>query len=315
MIFKTYCWSKEKAEKIFKKNLRHIKNTIEGKIDLYKPSKFETIYPEFLGWIQQEEFKVIREIPAECKSKFFYIRKILAGFKVKPFINNLIKNFLIERTYYALSEKYIRNRMMKKLEVSDPNDIRILEITDFIMKEIEKDGLARLKKFEERAEFKYFLGMVITHLWYDFLREHYKAKKNLTKFDCEFESIFERPVNDAYDLIIKLEDEELKKEAAEILPQILENLVLEEKMVIKWIYEDNLTISATARALGKTRYKTEKLIEETEEKIRRKILLKIKDNIKICMKKNEKKPQRDTYKILRAPSCNFVAKKPGRRPK
>jgi hypothetical protein len=30
--------------------------------------------------------------------------------------------------------------MMKKLEVSDPNDIRILEITDFIMKEIESRG-------------------------------------------------------------------------------------------------------------------------------------------------------------------------------
>ena len=55
--------------------------------------------------------------------------------------------------------------------------------------------------------------------------------------------------------------------------------------------------------------------KETEEKIRKKILLKIKDNIKICMKENEKKTQRDTYKKLRAPSCNFVAKKPGRRPK
>jgi RNA polymerase sigma factor (sigma-70 family) len=267
------------SEEIFRKNLRHIKNTIERKIDLYKPLKVETAYTEFLKWIQQEEFKVIREIPT--------------GFRVKTFLDDLIKNFLIERAYYALAENYIRNRMMRKLEVTDPNDIRILEITDFIMKEIEKDGLARLKKFEERAEFKYFLGMVITNLWYDFLREHYKAKKNLTKFDREFESMFERPVDSSYDLMIKLEDEKLKKEAAGILLQILENLTLEEKMVIKWKYEDDLTISAISRALGKTRYKTERLIEETEEKIRKKISLKIKDNAKIGMKENEKnQPQR-----------------------
>lgn len=251
------------SEEIFKKNLRHMKNTIERKIDLYKPLKVETTYPEFLQWIQDEEFKVLREIPT--------------GFKLKTFLDDLVKNFLIERAYYALAEKYIRNRMMKKLEVSDPNDIRILEITDFIMKEIEKDGLARLKKFQERAEFKYFLGMVITNLWYDFLREHYKAKKNLTKYENEFDTLFDRPVDDPLDQIVKLEDEELKKKAAEILPYILENLALEEKMAIKWKYEDSLTISATARALGKTRFKTEKLIEETEKKIRRKILFRIKN--------------------------------------
>lgn len=240
-----------------------MKNIIERKIHIYKPLKFEAAYPEFLGWLQQEEFKVIREIPP--------------GVKVKTFLDDLVKNFLIERAYYALSEKYIRNRMMRKLEVSDPNDIRVLEITDFIMKEIEKDGLARLKKFEERADFKCFLGMVITRLWYDFLREQYKAKKNLTKFDGEFESLFDRPVDSTYDLMIKLEDEELKKEAVKILPQILEKLTPEEKLVIKWKYEDNLTISAISRALGKTRYKTEKLIEKTEEKIRRKIFMRIKN--------------------------------------
>jgi RNA polymerase sigma factor (sigma-70 family) len=283
MTLQTYCWSKEKAEKIFKKNLRHIKNTIERKIDLYKPLEFETTYPEFLEWIQQEEFKVIREIPT--------------GFKVKTFLDDLVKNFLIERAYYALAEKYIRNRMMRKLEVSDPNDIRVLEITDFIMKEIEKDGLARLKKFEERAEFRYFLGMVITNLWYDFLREIYKAKKNLTKFDSEFESLYERPVDSPYDLIIKLQDEELKKEAAGMLPQILENLAPEEKLAIKWKYEDDLNISSISRALGKTRYKTEKLLEETEEKIRRKILLKIKADDKNCMKENEKNQPQRTHSL------------------
>ena len=260
---RAYDWSKVKAGKIFKKNFRHMKNTIERKIDLYKPLNLETTYPEFLEWIQDGEFKVIRQIPAGCK--------------VKTLLDDLVKNFLIERAYYALAERYIRNRLMKKLDISDAHDIRVLEIADFIMKEIEKDGLARLKKFEERAEFRYFLGMVVTRLWYDFLREHYQTKKHLTKFDREFESMFERPMDSPYDLTIKLEDEELKKKAAEILPQILDSLAPAEKMAIKWKYEDDLNISAISRALGKTRYKTEKLIEETEEKIRKKILLRIKD--------------------------------------
>ena len=83
MSDKAYNRSKEKAEKILKKNLRYIKNTIEGKINLYKPLKVEAAYLEFLGWLQQEEFKVIREIPP--------------GFKLKTFLDDLIKNFLIER--------------------------------------------------------------------------------------------------------------------------------------------------------------------------------------------------------------------------
>lgn len=277
MTDKAYCWSKEKAEKIFKKNLRHIKNTIKRKIDLYKPLKIETTYPEFLQWIQQEEFKVIREIPTGCKVKIFLIRKIIAGFKVKPLINNLIKNFLIERAYYALAEEHIKQRIMKKFGISDTNDIRTLEIADFVMKALEKDGLANLKKFEERTKFKYFLGTVVTYLLFDFLREHYQTKKNLTKFSPEFEELFDQPVDSPYNLITKLEDEELKKKAAAILPKILEKLVPVEKMVIKWKYEDNLTISATARALGNTRFKTEKLIKETEEKIRMEILLRIKN--------------------------------------
>lgn len=255
--------NKEQAEKLFKDNLKHIKRTIKTKIAIYEPLEFETTYPEFLKWIQDEEFKVIREIPAGCK--------------VKAFLDDLVKNFLIERAYYALAERYIQRRLMKKLDVSNVNDIRVLEITDFIMKEIEKDGLARLKKFEEKAEFRYFLGIVVTRLWYDFLREHYKTKKNLTRFEYEFDSLFDRPVDSPYDQIIKLENEELKKKAAEILPVILENLSPGEKLVITWKYEDDLTTSATARALGKTRYKTEKLIEATEEKIRRKILLRIKN--------------------------------------
>jgi len=277
MSDETYRWSKKKAEKIFKNKRRYIKKTIEKKIPIYEPLDVETTYREFLSWIQDEDFEVIREIPAGCKVKVFFIGKILVGFKVNLFLNDLIKNFLIERAYYALEEKYIKRRIMNKLGILDPNDIRVLEIVDFIMKGIEKDGLAGLKKFEERCNFKYFLGMVVTRLMYNCWREQYKTKENLEKFDRDFDALFDRPVDDPYQLMIEWEDEELKKEAAEILPQVLKTLAPEEKLVVKWKYEEDINTSAIARALGRTRHKTEKLIKETGEKIRMEILSRIRN--------------------------------------
>ncbi len=261
---------KARAKKIFKNKRKHIRSIMEEKIDIYEPLDVEAIYREFMEWLQDEEFKVIREIPADYK--VFIIGKILPVYKVKAFLNDLIKNFLIERAYYSLAERLIPKRIMKRFDISDPNDIRVLEITDFIMKELEADNLARLKKFEERSKFKYFMGIVVTHLLFDFLRLHYKTKKNVTTFAPEFEALFERPVDGPYDLLIKLEDEEAKKKAAEILPQILENLGPREKLAVQWKYKDGMSTSATARAFGTSRYKTEKFIETLEYEIAKKIL-------------------------------------------
>ncbi|NIM15811.1 MAG: hypothetical protein GTO45_27790 [Candidatus Aminicenantes bacterium] len=263
---------KARAEKIFKNKHKYIRRIMEEKIDIYEPLDVEAIYREFLEWIQDEEFKVIRKIPENYKVKVFLIGKILPVYSVKAFLNDLIKNFLIERTYYALAERLIQKRIMKRFDISNPNDIRVLEIADFIMKEMEEDNLARLKKFEERSKFKYFMGIVVTHLLFDFLRLHYKTKKNVTTFAPEFEALFERPVDSPYDLLIKLEDEESKKKAAEMLPQILENLGPEEKLAIQWKYEEGMSTSAIARAFGTTRYKTEKFIEKLEYEISKKIL-------------------------------------------
>lgn len=260
-----------RAEKIFENKRKYIRRIMEEKIDIYEPLDVEAIYREFLEWVQDKEFKVLREIPADYKVKIFLIGKILPVYRVKAFLSDLIKNFLIERAYYALAERLIQKRIMKRFDISDPNDIRVLEIADFIMKEIEEDNLARLKKFEERSKFKYFMGIVVTHLLFDFLRLHYKTKKNVTTFAPEFEALFERPVDSPYDLLIKLEDEESKKKAAEILPQILENLEPEEKLAIEWKYEEGMSTSAIARAFGTTRYKTEKFIEKLEYEISKKI--------------------------------------------
>jgi RNA polymerase sigma factor (sigma-70 family) len=253
--------SREQAEKIFNKHALFIKKTIEKKIAFYDSLDFEEVSKGFFEWIQGENFKTFREMPPKCK--------------VKVYLNDLIKNFLIKCAYYTLADKYIQRRIMKKLVIFDPDDIRVLEIGDFIRNELEKDGLSSLKAFDERSKFKYFLGMVVTRLLYDFWRHHYATKKHVTRFGPEFDALFERPTDDPLDQILKSEDEEVKRQAAEVLPSILESLGPKEKLSIKWKYEDGMTISALARAFGHTRYKTEKFVEELEQKIAKEIFKNI----------------------------------------
>ena len=72
--------SKEQAEKISKHNLGYIKRSIKKKILFYEPLDFKTTYNGFIQWIQDEDFKMIREIPVDGE--------------VENHLNDLIKNLI-----------------------------------------------------------------------------------------------------------------------------------------------------------------------------------------------------------------------------
>jgi RNA polymerase sigma factor (sigma-70 family) len=165
---------------------------------------------------------------------------------------------------------------MDKLGILDPNDIRVLEIVDFIIERIERNELARLKKFAERAKFKTFLSTVISSLLMDFWREKYKIGKQVKKYGPEFEEVFDEPQNDPLETLIHLEHEESRNRAAEFLPGILARLDVEEKLAIKMKYEKNMNISAIARTLGRTRFKTEQWLKQIERRISMEISASIK---------------------------------------
>ncbi|MCX6580175.1 MAG: hypothetical protein NT166_08325 [Candidatus Aminicenantes bacterium] len=252
-----------RAEKIFNRCLGYIRKEIKRKIALYDPLDFKTTSRKFIRRLQDEEYKVIREIPADCEG-------------VETVLEGLIKDFLIENAYYALAEKYIQRIIMNKLGASDANEIRVLEIGDFIREKLEKDGLKKLKGFQEKAKFKTFLVTAVTHLLIDSWRQRGRIEENATRYGPEFDALFDPPVDDPLKKLIKLEDEDFKNKAAVFLPQVLEQLDYKEKLAIQLKYEQDMKLSAIARTLGCTRFKAGLLIKQMEWKISREISGKLK---------------------------------------
>jgi RNA polymerase sigma factor (sigma-70 family) len=250
--------SKEQAEKIFKQNLKYIKRSIKKKISLYEPLDYKTAYNGFIQWIKDEDFKVIREIPMDGE--------------VENHLNELIKNFLIKNAYYELAEKYIQRIIMNKLGISDTNEIRVLEIGDFIRERLEKEELKKLKTFKEKSKFKTYLTAAVFRLLIDFWRHKSHEEEKVTKHEPEIEKSLHRPPDDPLTVLIKTEDEAFKKKAVEFLPQILDKLDFKEKLVIQLKYEKDMKISAIARTLGRTRFLTAQFIKQIERRISTEIL-------------------------------------------
>jgi RNA polymerase sigma factor (sigma-70 family) len=250
--------NKEQAEKLFKDNLKHIKRTIKTKIAIYEPLDFKTIYQGFIKWMQNEEFKITREIPVDCSTEVF--------------LEDLIKNFLLEHAYYALAPKYLQRIIMNKLGNSNPNEVRVQDAVDFTREKLEKDGLKRLKKFKEECKFKTFLTSVVYRLLIDLWRHQGTVEDHVKKYGPEFMAIFDLPGNDPLSRLIRLEDEEFRKKAEELLPQVLDKLDSKEKIAIKIKYEKSIKTGEIARTLGWTRYKTDQYIKQIERKIAKEIL-------------------------------------------
>lgn len=264
-INKTAGPDKQQAGKIVEQYLGYIKGAIQQKIAIYDPLDFKTTYRKFINWLQEEEFLVLREIPAGGKME-----------TVETALDNLIKDFLIENAYYALAEKYIQRIIMNKLGTLDPYEIEVLETSDFIRDKLEKDGLKRLKSFQEKAKFKTFLVTVVNRLYIDSWRQKGSVEEKVRKYGPEFDALFDPPGEDPLKRLIKLEDEDFKNRAAAFLPRILEQLDYKEKLAIKLKYEKDMKLSAIARTLDCTRFKTGLFIKQIEWKISREISAELK---------------------------------------
>jgi RNA polymerase sigma factor (sigma-70 family) len=251
------------VEKNLKHRLKYIKKTLKEKIAIYKPLDYKTAYNRFIQCIQEGCNNNVEEITGNCNPG--------------GDLDLLIKNFLTREAYYALGEKYLRQCLMNRLGLFDENDIKILEILDYIMEKLEKNSMEKLNKFKEKCQFKTFLSLVAVNELLNFWRKKYRAEKKATKYETDFEDEYLRPVDNPGDLMLKAEDEELKSQAGEILPGVLAELDTEEKLVYQLKYEMDLKkTSEIARRLRRSHYKTRQLIQQMEGKIKREILAKIK---------------------------------------
>ncbi|MCP5108531.1 MAG: hypothetical protein GY950_34420, partial [bacterium] len=225
----------EHAGAIVKRHQKIIKSTIKKKIKLYAPLEFKPVFRLFM--------KQFKENHCDVEN-------------VEEHLNRIIKDFLVENAYFALEEKYIQRLLMNKLGTSDPNDIRLLDIGDAVREKLEKNGLKRLKGFKEKATFKTFLTTAVIRLLYDSWRQKRSIGENVTKYGPEFDALFDPPVGDPFNRLLQLEDDHIKQKAAAFLPQVLAKLDDKEKLVIQLKYEKNMKISAIARTLERTRFKT-----------------------------------------------------------
>ena len=251
------------VEKNLKHKLKYIKKTLKEKIAIYKPLDYITAYNRFIQWLDDDCIDNIKKIPGNCNAKWC--------------LKVLIKNFLIREAYYVLGEKYLRQCLMNRLGLFDENDIKILEILDYIMEKLERNNMEKLNKFKEKCQFKTFLSLVAVNELLNFWRKKYRAEKKAKKYETDFEDEYLRPVDNPGDVMLKIEDEELKSRAGDILPEVLAELDTEEKLAYQLKYEMDLKkTSEIARRLRRSHYKTKQLIKQTESKIKREILAKIK---------------------------------------
>lgn len=245
------------TEKTVKRHLKYIKKSIKKRIAKYGPLDFSTAYPGIIEKLQIDDFKTLKEIPANDASE--------------AYLDELVKNHLIEQTYYELGERYIRQRLMARLGISDENDIKLLEIVDFIMENLETNGLERLKQFKEKAKFKTFLSFIAGNLLMDFWRKKYQKDKNVNRFETDFLETFDPPADDPQDVLIKEETDDWYGKAAAILPPILKRMDFKERLAIKMKHEQKMKLSVIARTLDLSRHKAGRFIDQIEMELIREI--------------------------------------------
>ena len=245
---------KEHIEKQFDGRRKYIERSIKRKIALYEPLELKPLYERFHEWVRENDVNV----PVNGD--------------VETYLDGLIKDFLVESAYYALGENYIQRILMNKTGTSDPNDIRLLETGDYVRERLEKDRLKRLKGFKEKSKFKTFLTTAVIRLLYDAWRHKRSIEENVTKYGPDFDAVFDPPVEDPLNLLLKSEDDHFKRKAAAFLPRVLDTLDFKERLAIRLKYEESMKISAIARTLKRTRFKTEQFINRIERKISMELL-------------------------------------------
>ncbi len=270
----------EEAREIFLREGERIRQMIEEKIKRYKPLDVEEAHDGFLKWIQQDDLSALRVLPE-------------APFQgeINAHLEELIRHYLIEQAYYKLEDVFVKKRLRRELQDYGRETIKFMEILDFVHERIERDNFARIKSFKENCSIQTYLGVAVTFILKDYWRSVFAAQKNVKKF-AKMSYTAEETDDDGNDGPLKQEiciEELLGKEepdpynvaadneCKEMLPAVLEKLDKKQKLVFHLKYEQGMNITLIARTLGKSRYKTEQLLEETKLFIKKEIMLKLKN--------------------------------------
>jgi len=242
---KTFHISKEQAGKIFENLLKQIKKIIKEKIAIYEPLEFKTAFHAFVKWVQDEDYKVIREIPAD--------------YPLESYLDDRIREFLIEKTYFhfLFEEEDLIARFV--MDISKKNSIPLTlnpEITIFVREKLEdKNKLETIKRsFQEGSKLKTYFYTMTRNAVMD-----YERKYNV-KVTCQDSVEMDKIESSTTSPQVKVEEKEIKER--------VEKLENHEKIAFKMYYYENLTnFNLIARTLKTTRHQAKKILENAVDKV------------------------------------------------
>ncbi len=266
--------SREKAVTFPHRYRRYIAKMLKKKTPLYEPLEYES---SLIRLTERLERKL-----GSCEDGG------LEKKEVKDFLEREIKTFLIREAYFTLEADYIRRIVMRKTGAASINDAGATEALAFITESLEKNDMERLRKFKEESQFKTYLTTVVNRLYIDFWRKQGRDREKLTSHAREFIV----PVKGPLGTLLEQERELTWEKAAAALPGILETLEDKERLAIHLKYKKNLNVSAIARTLGETRFKTDKFITQIEQRLAASIGAATGGSGKTGREKNENKPER-----------------------
>lgn len=245
-------YSKEQAEGLVNKNIKFIKKFIKSKMKVY-PLNFKMAFKNFVEEIKANDYEMIRGMPAECA--------------FETYLESLIKKFLIKESYFSLEEECIQKRIQKALKNPDKNDLKYLEMRDFITMEIEKNDLEKLNKFREEARFQNYLNAIVGIQMANYWRLHFKIKGKIEKYGPELTELYNIDKDDPLTRLIGSEAEEIKEKIAEALNRKRLETDAKEWVAFDMFYYEDASLSAIAGTLKTSSYKVKKMIRRRRDSI------------------------------------------------
>ena len=245
MSDRTVCLSSEQAEKIVRNSLKHIKRRIKKKIAIYEPLDLKTACSQLVKWLCDEEYKVVREKPADCT--------------FETYLDELIKDFLIEKAYFCFLFQEQDLVLKFVADISKKNSIPPhlnQEISIFVREKLEdKKKLAAVKKnFKEGSKLKTYFYTMTRNAVIDYERKYNVKVEQRDSIDMDkIKSTGPTPHT-------QLEEKEIKER--------VERLESRDKVVFKMYYYESITnFNAIARTLNTTRHKAKKILEKAVDRV------------------------------------------------
>lgn len=131
---------------------------------------------------------------------------------------------------------------------------------NFVLDKISQDDHKKIRAFKGESKFTTYITVVVNRLIISFARQ----KKKLPKIP---EMIEQTPL----DILIDKQKKEHQELFKKNLPELLNQLGVQERMVIKMKYFKNFNISQISQNLKITRYEIEKMLSSSLEFLREKM--------------------------------------------